>query len=131
MGKSLADFVKDNQKFLKLADGDSVDAFYLGQRVIASKFDSSKESVEYALKVDGRILVWTCGNIGVAQAMMQLKKGDPVTIKRDGEGTKTKYEITSPVLKSEEGVVQGRIANAPEAADTATEDNPFGDEVPF
>lgn len=129
MGKSLGDFVKDNQKFVSLKDGDVFSGVLLGSRIIPSKFDSSKETVEYGFKVDEKVMIWTNGNIGVAQVMMQLKKGDPVTIERSGEGTKSTYKITSPALKETAAGSNIHKRVTEEEAGTAQED--FSEEVPF
>lgn len=128
MGKSLNDFIKDNQKFLKIPDGETVNGTLLGSRVIPNKFDvpkegeAQKETVEYGIELpDGRKVIWTCGRMDVAQDMLQLKKGDVFSITRLGDGPKTKYFIKSPSLKKQNG-----MATRNEDGDAQE-----GDEVPF
>ena len=131
MQKSLNDFINDNQKYLKLEDGESVDADFLGFRVIASKYDSNKETVEYGLKVNGKTLIWTNGNVDIAKKMMNLKKGDPVRILKIVDGKKTFYKVTSPAIAETKATNSNQDKAWTDDIAETHEDDVTGDEVPF
>lgn len=97
MGKTLQEFVKDNSKFLRLADGESFEGSFVGYKVTASSFDPEKEIVVYKLKYkDGKETYWQTASAAVAKAFSKFKGGEKVSITRKGEGNNTRWDIKSP-----------------------------------
>lgn len=94
--KDLSQFVKDNQKFLKLGDGDSFLGKYINYSIGINRFDPEKETVNYKLqyKDDDKTVFWNCGRMDVAQAFAKIKPGSLVRITRTGsEKNNTSYKI--------------------------------------
>ena len=96
-GKTLNDYVRDNSKFLRLADGESFEGTFVAYKVTASTFDPDKETVVYKLKYkDGKETYWQTVSAAVAKAFSKLKGGEAVSITRKGEGSSTRWDIKSP-----------------------------------
>jgi len=93
--QSLDEFVRLNQKFLKINSGDVFTGTYLGFQIVSSAFDPDKSVVQYKLAYeDGIEVTWQNASTKVAQGMSILKKGDKVSIGRTGGGMKdTRYKI--------------------------------------
>lgn len=82
-----------NAKFIRLESGESIKAEFMDCRSIPSRFDREKNVMEYKLKLeDGSVKYWEQGSTAVCNQMADLK-GQMIEIKREGEGTSTKYEI--------------------------------------
>jgi hypothetical protein len=97
MGKTLNDYVKDNSKFLRLADGESFEGTFVAYKVTASTFDPEKETVVYKLKYkDGKETYWQTASAAVAKAFSKFKGGEAVSITRKGDGPSTRWDIKSP-----------------------------------
>lgn len=93
---SLGSFVKNNRKFVKLKDGDVFMAIYKGYRIVPSRFDTEKETVQYKFQYSDStgIVTWENGSTSVAEVMSSIKEGAMIQIKRTGsDAKKTKYEI--------------------------------------
>lgn len=101
--KTLSQFVKDNSKFLRLADGESFDGSYVGYKITTNNFDPDKEMVVYKLRYadDGKEVFWQTASCAVARLFSKFKGGEKIIITRHGALTKTKYEIKSPDIKIE------------------------------
>jgi len=99
MTKTLNDFVKDNSKFLRLSNGETFEGTYVGYKVVGSKFDPEKETVIYKLRYqDGKEIYFQTASVAVARVFGNFKGGERIKIKREGEGTNTKYLISSPEI---------------------------------
>jgi len=80
--------------YIILGDGEFVDAVFLKAEVIPNRFDADKEMIRYHLQLeDGDIKHFESGATGVARQFDKVEEGEKVKIKRDGEGTQTKYAI--------------------------------------
>ena len=98
--KNLNDYVKDNSKFLRLANGETFEGTYVTYKVTGNKFDPEKETVIYKLRYDdGKETYFQTASVAVAKIFGKFKGGEAVKIKRQGEGTNTKYQITSPSIE--------------------------------
>jgi hypothetical protein len=98
MEKSLEQFIKDNQKFFKLDDGETFTGVYQGYKVATNRFDPEKETVAYIFKLPDseHSIRWECGRIDVAKEMGKVQKGETVTISRKGSTQKdTEYSIVN------------------------------------
>lgn len=94
--KDLSQFVKDNQKFLKLGDGDSFIGKFINYSIGINRFDPEKETVNYKLqyKDDDKCVFWNSGRMDVAQAFSKIKPGTMIKIIRLGaEKNNTSYTI--------------------------------------
>jgi hypothetical protein len=99
-GKTLNQFVKDNSKFLRLADGESFEGAYVGYKIATNSYDPEKEMVVYKLRYeDGKEVFWQTASCAVAKLFSKFKGGEKIVITRHGELTNTKYEIKSPDIK--------------------------------
>lgn len=97
MSKTLNDYVRDNSKFLRLANGESFKGSFVGYKVTTNTFDPEKEIVVYKLKYDdGKEVFWQTASTAVARAFSKLKGGEVIQITRHGEGNATKWDIKSP-----------------------------------
>lgn len=105
--RTLNDFVKDNSKFLRLANGESFEGVYRGYKITSNQFDPEKETVVYKLEyTDGKPAFFQTASVAVARVLGKFKGGETVKIVRHGEGTKTKYEIKSPDIQITEEEMQ-------------------------
>jgi len=97
MGKSLDQFLKDNAKFLKINDGESVDVEYKSFRVIADRFKPGEETVEWSLHFPAidKAITWTNRSKSVVLEMKKFKPGEFIRISRAGEGPLTTYKVIS------------------------------------
>lgn len=95
--KDLNQFAKDNQKFLKLGDGESFRGFFVGYTIGISRFDPEKEVVNYKLKYeDGeKTIFWGSSRSDVASIFAKIKPGTLIKITRAGsDKSNTSYKIT-------------------------------------
>lgn len=98
--KSLNDYVKDNSKFLRLGNGEVFEGTYVAYKITGDKFNPEKETVIYKLKYqDGKDIYFQTASVGVAKIFGKFTGGEKIRIKREGEGTNTKYHITSPDIQ--------------------------------
>jgi hypothetical protein len=92
----LSSFIKNNQKFFKLQDGESSICTYLGYSIGINRFDPEKEIANYKLKPldSDRPIFWGCGRMDVAMAFNKIKPGTTVKISRSGtDKSNTSYKI--------------------------------------
>lgn len=97
MGKSLDQFLKDNAKYIKINDGESIDVAYQSFRVIADRFNAGEETIEWMLQFPDaeKAIPWTNKSKSVVLEMKKLKPGEFIRISRSGEGPKTTYKVIS------------------------------------
>jgi hypothetical protein len=95
MTKDLNSFIKDNRRFLKLKDGETVRVIYRGYKVAVNPQEPDKELVLYQIQFPDaqQVMSWKSASIVVAEKMATISQGEEITITRHGEGTETKYEI--------------------------------------
>ncbi len=96
--KDLNQFVKDNQKFLKLGDGDTFVGKFLSYSVGINRFDPEKEIVNYKFqyKDDEKTVFWGTGRMDVAMSFSKIKPGTMIKITRTGsDKNNTSYKIES------------------------------------
>lgn len=96
-------WVKQNSKFLRLADGETITAVFQGFKFVQSAFDADKEVVRYSLKTPEGEKLWDTGSKVIAEFFDKVSPGTPVKIKRFGEGRDTEYILS--VAKDAEDVV--------------------------
>jgi hypothetical protein len=92
----LNSFIKNNQKFFKLQDGESSICTYMGYSIGINRFDPEKEVANYKLKPQDseKAIFWGCGRMDVAMAFNQIKPGTLVKITRTGaDKSNTSYKI--------------------------------------
>ena len=93
----LKKFVKDNSKFLMLADGESFLGEYKGFKIMPNSYDPEKEIVCYKLTYeDGKDIYWKTASLKVANIISEIPVGGKIKIKRSGTDTTTKYDVSSP-----------------------------------
>ena len=78
--EALDKFVKDNQQFIKINDGDTFKGVYAGYKVYPNRFSPGKETVGYffiTVDSDGdkseKAIPWECGRVDVAIIMKKFK----------------------------------------------------------
>ncbi len=95
MTDELDNFIKNNQKYVSLLDGDSYTGIYQGFVMGINSFGN--ESVFYRFKSVGgdKIVTWQSAQPAVAMKMKNFKVGDCLKITRQGskENPPTKYTI--------------------------------------
>ncbi len=92
----LNSFIKNNQKFFKLGDGESFVGTYMGYSIGINRFDPEKEIANYKLKPrdSEKAIFWGCGRVDVAMAFNKIKNGATVMISRSGsDKSNTSYKI--------------------------------------
>lgn len=94
MGK-LNDFAKENSRFFKISDGESIEAVFEGFTIGKSSFDPERNVVSYTLKTDEGKKIWNSSSPRVASFFDKVSPGQTVRIHRSGEGTNTKYDLTT------------------------------------
>lgn len=95
--KDLNQFAKDNQKFLKLMDGESFVGNYLGYTIGISRFDPEKEVVNYKLRYQNseKTIFWSSSRSDVAMMFAKFKPGTLIRITRYGtDKNNTTYKIS-------------------------------------
>lgn len=99
MDKSLDQYLKDNTKFLKLKNNESVDVIYKGYKIVPDRFsdEDGAEIVSYKLQYPGseKLMSWQNKSSKVAADMKAIKEGEFIRLTRTGEGAQTKYSIVS------------------------------------
>lgn len=90
----LKKWIKQNSKFLKLADGETITAAYLGFKFVQSSFDSDKETVRYTLMTSEGEKLWDTSSKVVADFFDKVTPEGTVKIKRLGEGRDTEYVLS-------------------------------------
>ena len=93
----LSNYAKRNSQFVKLEDGNSIEATYLGFKVGASSFDPDKETVSYKLEAEYGVKILQSGAIGLARLFDKVEEGAQVKITRTGKGNQTKYIVAHKV----------------------------------
>lgn len=95
MSDDLKKFIKGNQKFLSVQDGETVTVVYKGYSIIPDRFNPGKDTVSYQFEdpETGKKLPWNKGSNKIAIQMSNIKVGETLTITRFGEGMETKYSI--------------------------------------
>lgn len=94
--KNLEQFIKDNNKFFRLTDGEEWTGQYLGYNIGIDRFNPEKEIANYKLKSDGaeKAIFWGTGRIDVAQFFSKVKPGSRVKITRTGsDKSDTSYDM--------------------------------------
>lgn len=97
MANDLNSYIERNQKFLKLADGESKILIYAG---FATSFDPKnpeKEKVTYKFKTadSDKLKFLTSASIVLAQKMNKVSEGETIKLTRHGIETKTSYDVDS------------------------------------
>jgi len=92
MGK-LEKWAKEQQKYIKLQDGETLELKYLGYKFVQSSFDSEKEIIRYMFVIDGFEKPFDSGSTILAQDFDQIAINSMVTLSRKGKGNKTKYTV--------------------------------------
>lgn len=92
MGK-LNDFAKENSRFFKISDGETIEAVFEGFTIGKSSFDPERNVVSYSLKTDEGKKIWNSSSPRVASFFDKANPGQTVSIHRTGEGTNTKYDL--------------------------------------
>lgn len=96
--QSLRKWGKDNQRFISLADGESITARLKSFKPVKKDvFGEEKDVMKYTLELaNGLEKTWENGTSNVANQVADLVEKNPkpvITITREGEGNKTKYKI--------------------------------------
>lgn len=97
--KSLKDYARDNSKFVKIRDGESLDLIYQGYSYTKSEDDPDKENVLYEvnyLDQPGKKFYWKTSSVFVAASLSEFQPGQIFKVSRTGDGKNTRYKITTP-----------------------------------
>jgi len=92
MGK-LSDFAKENSRFFKISDGETIEVVFEGFTFGKSSFDPERNVVSYSLKTDEGKKIWNSSSPRVASFFDKISPGQTVRLHRAGEGTNTKYDL--------------------------------------
>lgn len=104
MPKSLKQFAQEKSNFISLKDGEKFSGIYKGYKFIEKEsFGETKEYVRYLIEDLGtdRVMYLDSQSASLAKKMDSFPKDTPITIKREGEGMKTKYVIVGEKEVSE------------------------------
>ena len=91
---TLGDWIKKNSRFIQIPENQTLTAVYEGHKIIPSRFDTSRETVQYLLKVNGSVKTFETGAAKVARFFDGIKPGLTVNITRRGSGLNTSYECS-------------------------------------
>ena len=83
----LTNWAKETSPFIRLQDGESLEAVYNGYKIIPSRLDPDKETVQY--KLGEKYFESSSG--ALAKQFDEIKEGTKIKITRQGTGNKTKY----------------------------------------
>lgn len=97
----LKQWAKENSKFLKLEDGESVDLKYMGYVMSLNKDGDEIPAFKFQTK-EGKIKILQSrsGNLCAKfdETEGEFKKGDTVTLTRKGLGQQTTYDVVPVVI---------------------------------
>lgn len=89
----LGKWVSDSSPYLRLKDGESVEAVYVGFKMIQDTFNPEKEKVRYILEVDGQTKYFDSGSTKVALVFDDVSEGQEVKITAKGMARDRKYTV--------------------------------------
>ena len=92
--QTLDAYIRDNMKFIKVNDGESVIETYQGYEIVPDNFNPGQKTIAWQFDINGRTVSWTNGTSKVANQMKNFQPGDRLKISRSGIGPKTTYTIT-------------------------------------
>ena len=93
MGK-LNQWAKENSRFFKIADGETIRVVFEGFKIGKSSFDPERDVVSYTLKTDEGRKIWNSSSPKVAAFFDTISPNQTVSIHRTGEGSSTKYDLS-------------------------------------
>ena len=90
----LRKFASSKLRFFSLANGEPVNVKFLYAEEVANEFNGGKTSIiRYHLEVDGEEKLWDRTSRSLAEQMSKIPEGEAITIKRTGQGNKTRYTV--------------------------------------
>ncbi len=91
----LEGFARSGSMFFSLADGKEAKVRFISAEVVPNNFDGGKTSlVRYHLEFDGNKQLWDRPSRKLAEQMAEIPSGALIRIKRTGQKSQTRYQIT-------------------------------------
>lgn len=90
----LSDWSKQNSRFFKIEDGETVRVVYEGFKIAKSSFDADREVISYTVKTSEGRKIWNTSSAAVAEFLDKVKQDKTVSITRSGSGKNTKYQLS-------------------------------------
>ena len=96
MSSDLDNYIKENAKFLRVGDGESIVLIYKGYSVVDDRFNPGKKVVSYLFQYtdSDKTIPWNKSSSKVAVQMAKFAPGDKLKISRLGEGPASTYSIS-------------------------------------
>lgn len=99
-------------RFVRLSDGDSLEAVFLKATEIEDTFNPGKTKIRYALEVDNEQKFLESSSGTLAREMYPIEEGEVIKITRTGEGMNTRYKVEKVVSKELSDEDEEKIAKA-------------------
>ena len=92
--KILKDFVNRKSTYWNISDGEEATVKFLFAEPSTTHFKGKPiECIRYHVEVNGEEKIWDRPHRELAKQMANFSEGDLISIKRIGEGNKTKYNV--------------------------------------
>ena len=92
MGK-LRDWASEHSNYLKIDDGESVEAVYKGYETFVDKQNEDRDKIRYFFEVDGTEKTFESQSVALAEQMDEVNDGEKIIISRSGKGRQTRYDV--------------------------------------
>lgn len=91
---ALRDRAKKMSKFIKLEEGEEIEAIYMSAEEVNNRFDpDGGTTIRYTFEVDGEVKMLDSNNKSLMIAFDEMKAKTKIIIKRTGTQFKTKYSV--------------------------------------
>ena len=91
---ALKDRAKKMSKFIKLEEGEEVEAIYMSAEEVNNRFDpDGGTTIRYTFEVDGEVKMMDSNNKSLMVAFDEMEAKTRVKITRTGQQFKTKYSV--------------------------------------
>lgn len=112
----LNEWAKQNSRFFKIEDGETVRVVYEGFKVGKSSFDDERDVISYTIKTSEGRKVWNSSSPKVASFFDKIKPGQTVSVTRNGSGRNTNYQLSvAETTESDKDFPEEPETNQPES----------------
>jgi hypothetical protein len=100
----LKDWASKQSRFIKLGDGESIEAVFIKAIEVDDSFNPGKTKIRYTLEVDNEEKFLESASSDLARKMFNVEEGEVIKISRTGESMNTRYEVKEVVSKAKEEI---------------------------
>ena len=88
----LKDWAFKNSPFLKISDGETIEAEFVEDGEVVDNFNPEKKKIQYTLSIKGVKKFLASGSAATAMFMATIKPREMIAISKTGEGQKSRYK---------------------------------------